>query len=150
MTRTATEGTILEALADLRVIDAHEHLVPEAFRTSAKVDFGVLFCNYAAITLRSAGMSPADVATVVDFWSDVPIEKKWELFGRFYPAIEHTTAVRPAKIWLREQLGVDNITADNYREVSERLQAGNTPGLYGRTAPGSGCRKPRTPGSRPS
>ena len=62
----------------------------------------------------------------------MPVEEKWAAFREFYPMIRLGSYARPARIWLQDVLGLDDLTADNYREVSEHLQANNTPGLYDR------------------
>lgn len=41
-----TERELFEALSGIEVIDAHEHLVPEARRVARKVDFFILFSHY--------------------------------------------------------------------------------------------------------
>ena len=40
-----TERELFEALSGIEVIDAHEHLVPEARRVARKVDFFILFSH---------------------------------------------------------------------------------------------------------
>ncbi len=52
-----TEADLFEALRDIPVIDAHEHLVPEARRVEKQVDFSILFAHYTRADLISAGMN---------------------------------------------------------------------------------------------
>jgi len=122
---------LFEALGEVPVIDAHEHLVPEAVRTARKVDFFVLFSHYCAADLASAGMEPVTYRRLQDD-QEMPPEDKWQLFEPYYPLIRHGSYARPARIWVNEVLGHDDLAAGNCREVSERLQAGNRPGLYRR------------------
>jgi len=126
-----TEAEVFEALRGIPVIDAHEHLVPEAVRTARRVDFFVLFSHYCSADLASAGMDPALYATLQNDEAMSP-EEKWKLFEPYYRMIRHGSYARPARIWVQEVLGYEDLTAANCREVSERLQEGNRAGLYQR------------------
>jgi hypothetical protein len=131
MRLTGAEAELFGALSDIPVIDAHEHLVPEAVRIARKVDFFVLFSHYCAADLASAGMEPATYQRLQDD-QEMPPEDKWKLFEPYYPLIRHGSYARPARVWVNEVLGYDDLTAANCREVSESLQAGNRLGLYRR------------------
>jgi len=131
MRLSATETELFEAIRGIRVIDAHEHLVPEAVRTARKVDFFVLFSHYCAADLASAGMSPNTYRRLQDD-EEMPAEEKWRLFEPYYPMVRHGSYARPARIWLKEVLGFDDLTAANCGEVSKRLQEANCAGLYER------------------
>ena len=125
------ETEMFDALAEMPVIDAHEHLRPEAERVARKVDFFLLFSTYCRADLCSAGMAPE----VYDRLRDDPemdVAAKWKAFEPFYPMIRHGSYARPARIWLREVLGFDDLTKQNYQAVSAGLQEWNVPGLYDR------------------
>jgi len=122
---------VFEALADIPVIDAHQHLYPEKFRTDRKVDFFLFFGDPTRDDLVSAGMERDEWTKLVND-EDMTPEEKWQRVGPFYPMVRHTSYWRPALIYLKDVLGHDDLTAENCREVSEQLQAGNTPGLYQR------------------
>lgn len=62
----------------------------------------------------------------------VPLEERWERFSRYYPMIKYGSYARPARIWLKEVLGFDDLTEKNYKEVSEQIQEWNKPGIYKR------------------
>ena len=126
-----TEGEVFEALTGIPVIDAHEHLVPEAERVARKVDFFILFSTYCQADLVSAGMDPAVYERLRND-PDMPPEQKWKAFGPFYPLIRHGSYARPGRIWLRDVLGCDDLTDANYAGVSAKLQEWNRPGLYDR------------------
>ncbi|MBM3499731.1 MAG: hypothetical protein FJX74_13810 [Armatimonadetes bacterium] len=131
MRLSATESELFEGLRDIPVIDAHEHLVPEAARIARNVDFFVLFSHYCSADLASAGMSPDTYRRLQDD-EDMPPEEKWRLFEPHYPMIRYGSYARPARIWLKDVLGFDDLTGANCREVSERLQEANCVGLYQR------------------
>lgn len=131
MNLEATEQDVFEALRDIEVIDAHEHLVPEAERIARKVDFFILFSHYTKADLISAGMEPKVYERLVNDES-MSAEEKWQSFSPFYPMVRHGSYARPAQIWLNHVLGCDELTEVNCREVSERIQDTNRPGLYQR------------------
>ena len=131
MRLSPVETQIFDAIKDLEVIDAHEHLVPETHRIQRQVDFSILFAHYTSADFISAGMQPEMYQRMINE-ETMPVEEKWAAFRELYPMIRLGSYARPARIWLQDVLGLDDLTADNCQEVSERLQADNTPGLYDR------------------
>lgn len=131
MRLSATESHVFDGIRDLKVIDAHEHLVPEARRLEQCVDFSILFAHYTQADFLAAGMPAETYQRMIDDGA-MSVDEKWKVFSRFYPMIKYGSYACPARIWLRDVLGLDDLTEGNYREVSERIQADNTPGLYDR------------------
>jgi len=130
MNYTRTEEVLLEAMEGMEIIDAHEHLPPEHVRTSAKVDVLTLFAHYTRTDLVTAGMDSDDYEKAID--SDGPLDERWKLFKPYFENIRYGSYARPALIAAKEFYGFDDITDDNYREISERMQSQNTPGIYHR------------------
>jgi len=126
-----TDKDLFEALSDIPVIDAHEHLVPEAVRVARKVDFFILFSHYTKADLMSAGMEPAVYARLMNDEA-MPLDEKWRAFSPFYREIKHGSYARPAQLWVRKVLGHDDLNEGNYQDISEKLQESNRPGLYDR------------------
>lgn len=129
MTRDIEAG-LLESMAAIPVIDAHEHLPPEKQRTGAHVDFSTLFSHYTQTDLKSAGMSPEDYERFQAPETD--LDEKWRLFAPYWERIRFMSYARPARIAAREFYGCEDISEETYRTLSERMQAQNTPGLYRR------------------
>jgi len=130
MNYTRTEEMLLEAMEGMDIIDAHEHLPPENVRTDAKVDALTLFSHYTRTDLITAGMEPGDYDKVID--ANGPLDERWKLFKPYFENIRYGSYARPALIAAKEFYGFDDITDDNYREISERMQSQNTPGIYHR------------------
>lgn len=124
------EAGLLESMAAMPVIDAHEHLPPEKQRTGSHVDFSTLFSHYTQTDLKSAGMSPEDYERFQAPETD--LDEKWRLFAPYWERIRFMSYARPALIAAREFYGCEGISEGTYRALSERMQAGNTPGLYRR------------------
>lgn len=130
MNYTLTEESLLEAMEDMVIVDAHEHLPPEHVRTSAKVDALTLFAHYTRTDLVTAGMKPEDYERVID--SQGNLDERWKIFKPYLEHIRYGSYAKPAFIAAKEFYGFDDINDSNYREISERMQAQNTPGIYHR------------------
>ena len=130
MNYTKTEERLIEAMENMMIVDAHEHLPPEHVRTSSKVDVLTLFAHYTRTDLVTSGMNPDDYNTVID--SEKPLEERWKMFKPYFEHIRYASYTRPALIAVKEFYGFDDINDSNYREISERMQSRNTPGIYHR------------------
>ena len=127
-----TETQLFDALNEITVIDSHEHLYPEKFRVSQPVDFLTLFSYYTYADFLAAGMSRKEEGARMRDPGNVSLEERWEIFSRYYPMIKYGSYARPARIWLKDVLGFDDLTEKNYKEVSGQMQEWNKPGIYKR------------------
>lgn len=130
MKYTKTEERLIEAMENMQIVDAHEHLPPEHVRTSSKVDVMTLFCHYTRTDIITSGMNPQDYETVID--PEKPLDERWKMFKPYFEHIRYASYTRPALIAVKEFYGFDDINDDNYREISERMQSRNTQGIYHR------------------
>lgn len=119
---------LIEALSELEIIDAHEHLPPERERLKLQVDVCFLFSHYTRNDLISAGMPPEDYQRMLD--QDVPLDERFAILEPFIPYVRYGSYARAAFIALRDIYGYEDITRDNYREISEQMAAFNKPGIY--------------------
>ncbi|MEM2687831.1 MAG: amidohydrolase family protein [Thermoproteota archaeon] len=120
--------SILEEIEKFEIIDAHEHLPPESVRLAYSVDVFTLFSHYTRVDLLASGM-PAE------YWNkihdpSIPLEKRWEIFAPYLKRIKYGSYARPALIAVEDIYGFDDINEGNYREISEKIAAENTPGIY--------------------
>ncbi len=111
------------------VIDTHEHIPRrEADYNATTIQFGQLFNPYASNDLASAGMPfPRD-----QWAAFVCIGDDWDAFEPYWRQIRHGSYARPIRIALQEFYGVDDLTRDDYLDIVQRINAGNTPGVYDR------------------
>lgn len=121
------EQELFEAFQEIPVVDAHEHLSPERVRTSQNMDILDLFVHYTRTDFLCAGMTGNQWNRMHD--KTIPLEKRWRILSRYLKEIRYGSYARPAFIYARH-LGFNDITKDNYREISDRLQADNKPGIY--------------------
>ena len=120
---------IKEYVDGIRLVDTHEHLVQEPERLKQDVDvLATFFSHYASSDLRSAGMPEEDLVKIRD--SSVPLEERWEIFEPWWGMIRNTGYARALEIAARDLYGVDGISADTYRQLSENMKQRNEEGLY--------------------
>ncbi|NOZ22548.1 MAG: amidohydrolase family protein [Planctomycetes bacterium] len=128
MNYTKTEKKLIEAMEQMKIIDAHEHLPPEHVRTDARVDVLVLFAHYTKTDLVTAGLAAKDYEKVVD--CEQPLKERWKLFRPFLKEIRYGSYARPAFIAAKEFYGCGDITDKTYMKITERMRDMNKPGIY--------------------
>ncbi len=120
---------LIDAMQEMPVIDAHEHVPPESERLAMDVDVLTLFSHYTQTDLESAGMTQEQYDRTQD--TSVPLDERWELFVPFYERMKFGSYARAARIAARHFYGAD-IGPDTYQAISERMKQANKPGLYRR------------------
>jgi len=130
MPRPTTEAKLIEAMSEMDIIDAHEHLGPEQERLDTRVDALQLFSHYCRTDLICAGMTPEQYDSLTDV--SIRLEQRWAAFRPFLPHIRHCSYARPAFEAAREFYGFDDVNDDTYQALSERMGVDNTPGIYRR------------------
>ncbi len=130
MNSSPTEARLIEAMAQMDIIDAHEHLGPEQERLDTKVDALYLFGHYCRTDLICAGMTPAQYDGLFD--TSISLDRRWSTFRPFLPRIRHCSYARPAYEAARELYGFDDINDETVHPLSERMADENTPGIYRR------------------
>ncbi len=121
---------LVEAFAEIPVIDAHEHLPPERVRVEQKVDAFTLFSHYTKLDQITAGLSPADQERVLN--PELPLDDRWKLFAPILANIRYGSYARPAFIAAKEFYGFDDISEETYQPLSEAMAEANTAGIYQR------------------
>ena len=124
----SNKSELVAYMRGLKIIDAHEHTLPEHRRLEKPADVLKLLGTYCRNDFISAGRkSDIDYAN-----ADIPLEKRWESIAPHLDQIKELSHYRATKIALKDFYGVEDLNETNYREVSERINADNTPGLYHR------------------
>jgi hypothetical protein len=119
----------LFAYADtLRLIDGHEHMVSAETHVKHYLSFWDFFSSYVVWDLYSAGMPKK-------YLNYHPQNEKEaaELFNAiqpYLPYVKYGSYMRGAQLALRKFFGVDEITRDNYLQITRRLNANNTVDHY--------------------
>ena len=144
MRYSKTEQNLLEAMAHMKVIDCHEHLLlPEKDRTDSQQDVFTLFSNYMKHELFSAGLDAeqwrgegqfdfqgSEYNSFFDY--NIPIEQRWQKFKPYWQRVRYGSYARAARLTAKIVYGFDDINDDTYKPLSEAIAAENTPGIYKR------------------
>jgi uncharacterized protein len=135
---TDQENALIQAFAQMQIIDCHEHLPPEQTYLRHTKDACALLWQYVITDLATAGMSQEDVAQLSDndavgyAWGRVPLERRWGLLKPHLENVRFGSYARPGFIVARELYGYDEINDDTYVPLSEAMRAQHSPGIYGR------------------
>ncbi len=119
---------LFDAMCEMPTVDAHEHLHPEAMRIEREVDIFLLFHQYLRVDLTLAGMDQEDVDALAE--EDVPLDRKWESFAPYWDLVRTTAVAQAPLMSLRRFFDADDISADNYEALTEKMRANNTQGCY--------------------
>lgn len=126
---TASYPAIKKHVDAIRLIDTHEHLPPEDERINRKVDvLSEFFLHYTSSDLISAGMSTEDVIYIRD--TEVPLEYRWAVFEPWWEKIKNTGYSRCMEIAARDLYGVDGISSETYKQLSQKMMERNKNGFY--------------------
>jgi predicted TIM-barrel fold metal-dependent hydrolase len=136
MQRDALEASLTNAMAELDIVDCHEHLGPEKGRVESPVDVFTLFSDYTSRDLLVAGMSEADYKFLLD--REIPLQRRWETFRPYWQEIRWDSYARAALLAARKFYDIDDINDNTYELLSQRIQQANTPGIYQRVL-GDAC-----------
>jgi len=120
---------IKKAVDAVRIVDTHEHLVPEEERIKAELDALAMFLlHYASSDLVSSGMPVQDLDDVSN--PRLPLKERWEKFAPFWERIQNTGYARALNIAVKDLYGVDGLEEDTYSELIRRMKRENKAGLY--------------------
>ncbi len=131
-----TRNTLMDYIGSLEIIDAHEHLAPEPDRVGMPVDALTLVGMYNYVDLQNAGMPRIDGEGL---WArnymidaSVPLEERWARVWPWLQQVKYGGYYRAAKLAMKRFYNIDDLNPRTYRELTERMRAYNTPGLYKR------------------
>jgi len=125
---TKTEQRLLEKMANIDIIDCHEHLPPETERLKRQEDVFTLFSHYTRLPLFASGLSPDDKESLHN--PEIPLEKRWRIFRPHLQNIRFTSYARAAFITAEEIYGFDDINDHTYKDLSIKIAEMNKPGIY--------------------
>ena len=124
---------LYDEISELTIIDAHEHLPPEADYLAFEYCGPNLFAGgYIWHDLESAGMSPEFKETLRD-GGYRPVEEWWPQIRPHWECAKHTSYARALRVTARDLWGIADINDDTIEHLSEQVRAENQPGLYHRS-----------------
>jgi len=123
---------LYDEIAQLTVVDAHEHLPTEAEYLAFGYSGPNMFAGgYIQHDLGSAGMSLEFKATLRD-GGDRPVQRWWPEIRPYWEHVKYTTYSKALRITARDLFDIPDINDDSIHEFAEKVKADNTPGLYER------------------
>lgn len=107
-----------EAIAKLPVIDTHDHTFGPQSAPEYKEPIASLIQGYFGSDLISAGAE-----TEIEMLNDVniPTEKKWPIFQKFWKRTEHTAYAKVTKIIMQQQYSENEMSISALKRISEKL-----------------------------
>jgi predicted TIM-barrel fold metal-dependent hydrolase len=121
-----------EEIAELTIVDAHEHLPPESEYLSFDYSGLNLFAGgFVWHDLESAGLSPQFKATMRD-GGYRPVEEWWPQIKPYWRYVRNSSFARALRITVHDLFGIPDINDDTVHELAEKVFADNRPGLYRR------------------
>ncbi len=128
MSDDALARDLLEELQSIPVLDAHEHLVPEAEALQKSADFYTLFEHYCPGDFVAAGAGEREMALFAD--RRMPEAERWAAFRPYLSRVRTGSYARAALLVVRDLLGLPDLNDETYKEVGPRLRAQRHPGFY--------------------
>ena len=122
------EADLLEAIADVPLVNTHEHIIPEEERTSSPLDFFTLAGHYAMNDVISAGLSGDDLAVVRN--PEASPAQRWGAFEPYWKSASLTGYGQALRIAIQDIYGIDRISGSTLPEINRKIEAANRPGLY--------------------
>lgn len=127
---------LYDEIAQIPVVDCHEHLPTEKERIEKPTDVTHLFKHYCLADLNAAGLDmgrdPGRWRSLPLFDASQPLMPRWAQMKPAFEAIRHGSYAYPALAYVRDVLGIPDIRDDTVEEISRRMQAEMRPGLYRR------------------
>ena len=120
---------LLAAISDLRAVDCHEHLLPEANHLAHPLDALSLFHNYAGGDLTAVGC-PSDLLRRILDAEAGTIAERWEWLAPYWPRVRNGSYARMWERTVRGLLGAPRLDPAGLEEASARLQEWLRPGWY--------------------
>lgn len=124
--------SLYDEIAEIPVIDAHEHLPGEAEYLANQYSGLNLFAGgYIWHDLESAGLSSEFKATMRDP-GPRPVDEWWPKIEPYWLQVRHGSYAKALHIVVRDLYGVSEINGSTIHELVERVVDDNVPGLYRR------------------
>jgi predicted TIM-barrel fold metal-dependent hydrolase len=132
MKLSPTARRLFEALSELSVVDAHEHLPPEDEYLRQDYSGPNLFAGgYIQHDLASAGME-TEFKETLRAGGHRPVESWWPKISPFWGEVRHTSYARALLITVRDLYAIGEINDETIHALAEGVKADNTAGLYQR------------------
>lgn len=110
---------LLDGMANLPVVDTHEHYSPEQYWSGEHSDFFDLLCPYACDDLISAGMPPETWAALAN--KALPIAERLALLSPYLPYVRFGSYFRVVDAVARKRYGLREYTAAELERIRPQI-----------------------------
>ncbi|GIN69776.1 hypothetical protein J14TS2_02510 [Bacillus sp. J14TS2] len=120
-------NTIAQHIHNIRIIDGHEHLIPQADRKKMQAGFFDLL-HYLSSDLMTAGMDPEFFDHKKNTLSD---KEKATIFLEYWPKVKNTTYAQMLQSAVEDLYGINDWTVEGILALNARVkEASQDPDLY--------------------
>lgn len=117
------------AIAQIPILDTHEHLIQEKERVASKPDlFQTFLAHYLSSDLISSGMTYDELAVLRD--PSIPLEMRWTLFAPYWEDVRYTGYAQVIEKAVQGLYAVQELSEDTYERITSRMEERNHTGLY--------------------
>ena len=124
----AVRQRIADRVAEIRIIDSHEHLPPETSRLKQQRSLFTTL-HYALSDMWADGLERRLADSVFNDPA-IPLQEKWALMAPYWENVRNTTYTRTFLRAFNDIYGVSDVNASTYADLSQKIQAANQPGFY--------------------
>ena len=132
---------IENAVNEIRIVDTHEHLMPETLRDEYAVDFGYLLAHYNTTDLVSSGMPlPLLQSVRLPMYryelvfnemlregkeilpperDDLSLEERWQALEPYWERIRNTAYAKQTLLAVKDIFGFDDLSRETYAPLSQ-------------------------------
>jgi len=122
----STYRELRRQIAQVPVIDTHEHTKSERFRRESP--FSPLDLGYVGCNLCGAGASDEEAEAAEN--ADRDPERAREVFLKYYPYTRTTGYGRSIELTLRDVFGIETLNEKSFESLREKIRTGITEGSY--------------------
>jgi hypothetical protein len=130
MNAEATNASLDEHIANLLIIDTHEHIPDEEIACANRLGFFGFFEHYVSSDLVSAGMPVQDLAALRAPDNGLTIQERWALMASWWPYVRTTAYGRAMIEYMRDLFETEDISRETVAELCERINAARKPGWF--------------------
>jgi predicted TIM-barrel fold metal-dependent hydrolase len=121
---------LLTEIEAFEIIDCHEHLGPEKYRTGSEVDVFNLFSHYTGGDMGVAGINEENRKAL--FNQNIPLDYRWSIFEPYWENFRYSSYAQASLIAASKFYGADDINKNTYQAITDAMKKANTPGIYER------------------
>ena len=134
---------IENAVNEIRIVDTHEHLMPETLRDEYAVDFGYLLAHYNTTDLVSSGMPlPLLQSVRLPMYryelvfnemlregkeilpperDDLSLEERWQALEPYWERIRNTAYAKQTLLAVKDIFGFEDLSRETYAPLSQAI-----------------------------